>query len=207
MFITLCVCWVWLHPIIISKPGPNIYHLYCCLCYITYIVLFVFQVYHHDVKWKHFPRYRPFVCGEFTGHRWIPRKGQWRRALLLFFMGAWINGWVNDREAGNLRRQRAHYDVTVMCASWDLCTRCVFCWGLLWKFVKLFMKLKERTVQQKKSQGCKMVKQIRIKWINRLLLGPVRTEYTSTENANTLFTVTKLVVLFLCSASFLNSCR
>ena len=28
---------------------------------------------HDDViKWKHFPRYWP-LCGEFTGHRWIPR--------------------------------------------------------------------------------------------------------------------------------------
>ena len=27
---------------------------------------------------------------------------------------AWINGWVNNREAGDLRRHRAHYDVTVM---------------------------------------------------------------------------------------------
>ena len=27
---------------------------------------------------------------------------------------AWINGWVNNREAGDLSRQRAHYDVIVM---------------------------------------------------------------------------------------------
>ena len=27
---------------------------------------------------------------------------------------AWINGWVNNGEAGDLRRQRAHYDITVM---------------------------------------------------------------------------------------------
>ena len=26
----------------------------------------------------------------------------------------WINGWVNNGEAGDLRRYRAHYDVTVM---------------------------------------------------------------------------------------------
>ena len=26
---------------------------------------------------------------------------------------AWINGWVNNREAGDFRRRRAHYDVTV----------------------------------------------------------------------------------------------
>ena len=27
---------------------------------------------------------------------------------------AWINGWVNNREAGDLRRHRTHYDVTIM---------------------------------------------------------------------------------------------
>ena len=28
---------------------------------------------------------------------------------------AWINGWVNNRGAGDLRRHLAHYDVSVMC--------------------------------------------------------------------------------------------
>ena len=32
----------------------------------------------------------------------------------------WINGWVNNREAGDLRRYRAHYDVTVMMSIWCL---------------------------------------------------------------------------------------
>ena len=27
---------------------------------------------------------------------------------------AWMNGWVNNREAGDLRHHRAHYDVTTM---------------------------------------------------------------------------------------------
>ena len=29
-------------------------------------------------------------------------------------IAVWINGWVNNREAGDLRRYCAHYDVTVM---------------------------------------------------------------------------------------------
>ena len=54
------------------------------------------------------------LCGEFTGHRVnFPHKGQWRGALVFYLICAWINGWVNNREAGNLRRHRAHYDVTV----------------------------------------------------------------------------------------------
>ena len=43
-----------------------------------------------------------------------PHKGQWRGALMLSLICAWINGWVNNGEAGDLRRHRAHYDVTVM---------------------------------------------------------------------------------------------
>ena len=31
-----------------------------------------------------------------------------------FFISVWINGWVNNGKAGDLRRYRAHYDVTVM---------------------------------------------------------------------------------------------
>ena len=43
-----------------------------------------------------------------------PHKSQWREALLFSLICAWINGWVNTREAGDLRRNRAHYDVTIM---------------------------------------------------------------------------------------------
>ena len=41
-------------------------------------------------------------------------KGQWRRSLVFSLICAWINGSVNDREAGDLRRHSAHYDVIVM---------------------------------------------------------------------------------------------
>ena len=41
-------------------------------------------------------------------------KGQWRGALMFSLICAWMNGWVNYREAGDLRRHRAHHDVTVM---------------------------------------------------------------------------------------------
>ena len=70
---------------------------------------------HDDViKWKHFPRYWPFVRGIHRSPVNSPHTGQWRGALVFSLICAWINGWVNTREAGDLRRQRAHYDVTVM---------------------------------------------------------------------------------------------
>ena len=43
-----------------------------------------------------------------------PHKGQWRGALMFSLICVWINGWVNRREAGDLRRYRAHSDVIVM---------------------------------------------------------------------------------------------
>ena len=70
---------------------------------------------HDDViKWKHFPRYWPFVRGIHRSPVNSPHKGQWRRALMFSLICAWINGWVNNGEAGDLRRHRAHYDVAVM---------------------------------------------------------------------------------------------
>ena len=75
---------------------------------------------HDDViKWKHF-RVTGHLCGEFTvaGNSPVPvnstHKGQWCGALMFSLICAWINGWVNNGEAGDLRRHRAHYDVTVM---------------------------------------------------------------------------------------------
>ena len=43
-----------------------------------------------------------------------PHKGQWRGALMFSLISAWTNSWSNNRDAGDLSRRRAHYDVTVM---------------------------------------------------------------------------------------------
>ena len=41
-------------------------------------------------------------------------KGQWRGALMFSLICVWINGWVNNREAGDFRRHCDHHDVIVM---------------------------------------------------------------------------------------------
>ena len=70
---------------------------------------------HDDViKLKHFSRYWPFVRGIHRSTVNSPQKGQWRGALMLSLMCALINSWVNNGEAGDLRRYRHHYDVIVM---------------------------------------------------------------------------------------------
>ena len=70
---------------------------------------------HDDViKWKHFPRYWPFVREIHRSPVNFPHKGQWRGALMFTLICARMNGWVNDHEAGDLRRYLVHYDVIVM---------------------------------------------------------------------------------------------
>ena len=55
------------------------------------------------------------LYGEFTSHRWIPLTKASDAELWCFLWSApWISGWVNNREAGNLRHHRAHYDVIVL---------------------------------------------------------------------------------------------
>ena len=54
---------------------------------------------HHDdvIKWKHFPRYWPFVRGIHRSPVSSPHEGQWRRALMFSLICVWINRWVNNR--------------------------------------------------------------------------------------------------------------
>ena len=68
----------------------------------------------HDnvIKLKHFPRYWSFVRGIHRSPVDSPHKGQWRRALNFSLICAWTNDWAKNREADDLRRHRAHYDVT-----------------------------------------------------------------------------------------------
>ena len=43
-----------------------------------------------------------------------PHKGQWHGALILSLICVWIKCWVKKHEAGDFRRHRGHYDVSVM---------------------------------------------------------------------------------------------
>ena len=83
----------------------------------------IWQVHHYVTKlwWRHqmetFPRHWPFARGI---HRWpvnSSHKGQWRGAVMFSLICTWINGWVNDLEADDLRRHCTHYDVIVMIYS------------------------------------------------------------------------------------------
>ena len=70
---------------------------------------------HDDViKWKHFPCYWPFVRGIYRSPINSSHKDQCHGALMFSLICTWINGWVNTREAGDLRCHNAHYGVAVM---------------------------------------------------------------------------------------------
>ena len=59
------------------------------------------------------------LCGEFTGHRWIPRTKA-SGAELWFFFDLCLNKRLSKQWwAGDLGRLSAHYDVTVMLTMVD----------------------------------------------------------------------------------------
>ena len=70
--------------------------------------------------WRHqmktFLPHWPFAQGIHRSPVNSPHKGQWRGALMFSLICIWINGWVNNREAGDLRHYGTHYDVALM--SW-----------------------------------------------------------------------------------------
>ena len=105
----------------VSRTGTSTwitYHRYCGMyLFLAFIPASSTQVLiHHDdvIEWEHFPRDWPFVRGIQRSPVNSPHKGQSREALMFSLICAWINGWLNNGEAGDLRRYRAHYDVTVM---------------------------------------------------------------------------------------------
>ena len=57
------------------------------------------------------------LCREFTCHSEFPAQRPVMRSFDVFLPCAWINDWVNNREAGDLRCYRGHYGINVMMIS------------------------------------------------------------------------------------------
>ena len=108
--------WVdWCHASIIFKLHKILHHDWWNQVNLTSSVLVLVISYHDDViKWKHFPCYWPLVRGIHRSPVNSPHKGQWRGALMFSLVWAGMIAWVNNREAGDLRGHRAHYDVILM---------------------------------------------------------------------------------------------
>ena len=75
---------------------------------------YIFKIQDDVIKWKHFSHYWPFVWGIHRFPVNSQHKGQWRGALMFSFICVWVDGWVNNHKAGDLRCYPAHYDVTIM---------------------------------------------------------------------------------------------
>ena len=81
---------------------------------------------HDDViKWKHFPCYWPFVWGIHRSPVDSLHKGQWPGALMFSLICACINGWVNNREAGDLRRHEDVHESRVY--TMHMYEECMYC--------------------------------------------------------------------------------
>ena len=98
---------------------------------------FLFFLTHNKILWQ-FPDFcLVWNFPDFSltaGHPALTCKGRWRGALM-YSMIAWINAWINNRKAGDLRRNRAHYDVIVMWQLYKTCQKCVIMFaGLLLYF-------------------------------------------------------------------------
>ena len=70
------------------------------------------------IKWKHFPRYWPFVKGIRRSSMNSPHKSQWRGASVFSLICAWANDGANNRDDGNLRPHGAYNGVTLMRHWW-----------------------------------------------------------------------------------------
>ena len=109
--------------IAVTQSHCSLMHIYIYIYISIYFQLLInlsgilyVKVFSHDdvIKWKHFPRYWPFVRGIHRSPVDSPHKGHWCGVLMFSLICAWTNGWVNNRDAGDLRRHCAHYDVTVI---------------------------------------------------------------------------------------------
>ena len=85
---------------------------YAPLKYMHSVTVHVCTTQDDVIKWKYFPRYWSFLRGIHRSPVNSPHKNQWRGALVFSLICVWPNDWVHNRNAGDLRRHRAHYDVT-----------------------------------------------------------------------------------------------
>ena len=103
------------------QPTYNMYFVYhvlvfiqCCRIHQSCFHPMIRQYIMTSSKWKHFPQSWPFVREVHLSPVDSHHRGQWRGVLVFFLICFWTNGWVRNRDTCDLRRHRAHYEVTVM---------------------------------------------------------------------------------------------
>ena len=133
----------------------------------------------HDgvLEWKHFPRYWPFVRGIQQWPMNSPHKGQWRGALMFSLITAWTKGWINNRDADNLRRHHIHYHVTAMPLRWS--TLCLPMASEFWRIWTLCCFKRSHAIC---DDTIRMTSHERHDVSNRLLLECLLNSFNSKEN-------------------------
>ena len=108
----------------ILEPSPdewNVKMTNCSFCWKNYVPQVVIDGY----WWRHQMETFSALLAICAGNSPVPvnslHKGQWRGALMFSLISASIKGWVNNQEAGDLRRSRPHYDVIVMLVTHTCC--------------------------------------------------------------------------------------
>ena len=103
------------YDVIMHSKKPLHWYLKSPTAWNCFEILFRITTENDDIiKWKHFPRYLPFVWEIQQSPVNSPDKGRWRRALMFPLICTWTNSGVNTRYAADLKRHRAHYEVNVM---------------------------------------------------------------------------------------------
>ena len=93
----------------ISAVWYPVTYMHCDICKVNIwfskplFTIAVLNLHDEVIKWNHFPCYWPFVRGINRSPVNSLHKGQWRGTLMFSLIWMWINGWINNREAGDLR--------------------------------------------------------------------------------------------------------
>ena len=91
---------------------------FCLYDYTTTQLEIIGDIYNPETWWRHqmetFSKLLALCAGNSPVTGEFPTERPVTRSFHYFFICAWMNGWVNNREACDLRSNSAHYDVTVM---------------------------------------------------------------------------------------------
>ena len=96
----------------------SLFDYWWCLESAARIRCVIYDMYHYSPCWRHqmetFPALLALCVGNSPVTSEFPAQRPVTRSFDVSLICTWINGSVNNREAGDLRRHRGHYDVTVM---------------------------------------------------------------------------------------------